>query len=193
MIWRYIPTPESSDGTALSVFALPTLRGPLVTDVFRTRLAGCPLVAPAADVTPARVLSHPGLLEMTDVMLPLVIFESMFRLVIVGDAGDPPMRLLPGRTEPTTLPSWLGSGERRRVPNLASFSDWRPAKAEGAWSFVRSVTRDPLVDCPRFDVGLVKVTLSAPQYEKLILLLRSESSDSSPPTSSSGSSPEPMI
>lgn len=131
-----MPTPESSDGTALSVFALPTLGGPLVTDMVRTRLAGCPPAAPtepAAEVTAARVLvSHPGLLETTEVILPLVTFESMFRLVIVGDAGDPPMRLLPGRAEPTTLPSWLGSGERRRVPNLASLSDWRPAKAEGA-------------------------------------------------------------
>jgi hypothetical protein len=104
-----MPTPESSDGTALSVFALPTLGGPLVTDIFRTRLAGCPPAAPtepAVDVTAARVLvSHPGLLETTEVMLPLVTFESMFRLVIVGEAGGPPMRLLPGRADPTTLPS----------------------------------------------------------------------------------------
>ena len=129
-----MPTPESSEGTALSVFALPTLGGPLVTEMFRTRLAGCPPAAPTepvADVTMARVLvSQPGLLDTTEVMLPLVTFESMFRLAIVGDTGA--MRLLPGRTDPTTLPSWLGSGDLRRVPNLASFSDWRPAKAEGA-------------------------------------------------------------
>jgi len=135
-----MPTPESSDGTALSVFALPTLGGPLVTEIFRTRLAGCPPAAvaptvPAADVTPALVLvSQPGLLDTTDVILPLVIFESTFRLVVDGDAGGPPMRLLAGlpTVVPTTLPSKLGSGERSRVPNLASFSDCRPANAEGA-------------------------------------------------------------
>lgn len=114
MIWRYMPTPESSEGTALSVFALPTLGGPLVTEVFRTRLAGCcppaaPIV-PAAEVILALVLvSQPGLLETTEVMLPFVILESILRLVIVGDAGGPPVRLLAGRADPTADPTTLPS------------------------------------------------------------------------------------
>lgn len=124
-----MPTPESSEGTALNVFALPTLGGPDVTDVFRTLLVGCPPAEPATTppgaATAFRVLpSHPGRLETTLVMLPVVIFESTvltrFLLVIVGLA---PVRRLVGLSEPTTLPAWLGSGLRNRPPNLDSFSD----------------------------------------------------------------------
>jgi hypothetical protein len=129
MIWRYMPTPESSEGTALKVFAFPTLGGPEVTEVFRTLLVGCPPAepAPALAAAAARVLpSHPGRLDATLVMLPVVIFESTvltrFRLAMVGLAAVP-VRRLSGLFEPTTLPSLLGSGLRNRPPNLDSFSD----------------------------------------------------------------------
>jgi hypothetical protein len=126
-----MPTPESSEGTALNVFAFPTLGGPEVTEVFRTLLVGCPPAEPApalaAPAAPARVLpSHPGRLDAKLVMLPVVIFESTvltrFRLAMVGLAAAP-VRLLTGLFEPMTLPSLLGSGVRNRPPNLDSFSD----------------------------------------------------------------------
>lgn len=185
-----MPTPESSDGTALSVFVLPTLGGPLVTEVLRTRLMGAlELAFPLGVVAPARAV------ETKDVVLPVVSFEStvlvICRLCILGDAVAPARRL-PGRTEPTTEPSVLGSGERNRVPNLDSFAGVLPAKEDGAWYLGVSCVRDTLVDGTRLAAGLVRVTLSAPQYEKLILLLRSESSLSLPSPSSSGDSPLPI-
>ncbi len=186
-----MPTPESSDGTALSVFVLPTLGGPLVTDMLRMRLTGVPALAfPLGVVAPAREV------VTKDAVLPVVIFEStalvICRLAIFGDAVTPALRL-PGRIEPTTEPSVLDSGERSRVPNLDSFAGVLPANDDGAWYLGVSCVREALVDCPRLANGLVRVTLSAPQYEKLILLLRSESSLSFTSPSSSGESPVPMI
>lgn len=98
-----------------------------------------------------------------------------------------PVRLLDGRGGAT-----VGSTDRRRVPNLALADD----------SLLYVVIPDvgPLrtpfwvgTICRGFEVtGFWRVILSAPQYEKLILLFRSESSES-PASSSSSSSGSGMI
>jgi hypothetical protein len=98
---------------------LPTLGWPLVIEVFRTRLAGCA-------VTVAVLCLPVSVLVATETVLPVVNLESavvltIFFLAIAGDAVGPVRRLL-GLIEPTTLPS-LFSGERKRPPNFASFSD----------------------------------------------------------------------
>lgn len=139
MIWRYIPTPESSEGTALNVFAFPTLGGPLVTEILRTRLVDC---APTGVTAPALFIfaSVLGLFEAKEVVLPFANLESTVLptfLLVVCDPGG--RVLLAGLREPTpTALLSLGSGERNRVPNLDSFSDWRPAKEDGAVGLVRT-------------------------------------------------------
>lgn len=119
-----------------------------------------------------------------DVMSPSFESSELATFLRVAGCGEVmPVRRLAGRTEPSTV---LGSGDRIRVPNLASFSLDRPAKDDGG--FTRGVAR-PLAG-PRFDgTTFVRVTLSAPQYEKDILLLRSESSESFSPSSVSSSAP----
>lgn len=82
-----------------------------------------------------------------------------------------------------------------RVPNLAFAEDSRLVYDEGIWArrptpvpVVEAPPRPPRAATPGFGRGVVSVTRSAPQYEKLILLFRSDSSDSAPSSSSSSSS-----
>lgn len=121
-----------------------------------------------------------------DALSPSLESSELVTFLRVADCGEVmPVRRLAGRTE--TEPSIvLGSGERIRVPNLDSFSLDRPAKDDGG--FAREGAR--LLAGARFDgATLVRVTLSAPQYENDILLLRSESSESFSPSSVSSSAP----
>ena len=76
----------------------------------------------------------------------------------------------------------FGGSPTIRVPNLAIADDSRAYGVVG-------VPRRPLGPGAGFGftMGFCKVTLSAPQYEKLILLLRSESSEYPASSSSSGS------
>lgn len=71
----------------------------------------------------------------------------------------------------------------RRVPNFAFAEDSR------AYAVVGVTVRRPPFAMGAFGLtmGFWSVTLSAPQYEKLILLLRSESSESLAASSSSAS------
>ena len=103
------------------------------------------------------------------------------------EGGRAPVRRLDGRGGRA-----LDSADSRRVPNLALADD----------SLLYVVIPDvgPLrmpfwvgTTCRGFAVtGFWRVILSAPQYEKLILLFRSESSES-PASSSSSSSGSGMI
>lgn len=71
------------------------------------------------------------------------------------------------------------SEDTRRVPNFALADDSRPYDASG-------VPRLGVVPCLPLATGFWTVILSAPQYEKLILLFLSESSESLSSSSSSG-------
>ena len=98
-----------------------------------------------------------------------------------------PVRRLDGRGGRT-----LDSADSRRVPNLALADDSLlyvviPDVGPRRTPFCVGTT------CRGFEVtGFWRVILSAPQYEKLILLFRSESSES-PASSSSSSSGSGMI
>ena len=173
-MFRMKPTPESSEGAGdarvLGALGVVVTRvAALVWETLRARLG--------TGVDIARVLlSHVGLSRVT-VTLTAEAWPSSecgvtFLLVGVGAA-----RRLAGRG------ACKGSFVTRRVPNFALAEDSR------AYAVVGVVVRR---GGPVVPVGLVltgtgfwSVTLSAPQYEKLILLLRSESSESFAASSSS--------
>ena len=161
------PTPESSEGAGdprVFVFGVVVTRAAaLVCETLRERLG--------TGVEAARVLlSHVG---RSRVMVTLTEWLSSDTLRLVGVAA---VLRLAGRG------TCKGSFITSRVPNLALAEDSR------AYAVVGVVVRRGAEDAGAFGLttGFWSVTLSAPQYEKLILLLRSESSES-PPSSSSSS------
>lgn len=133
----------------------------------------------------ARVLeTHAGLEEVVvDLASSVVdVGTRLFELVCDGVIA---LRLL-GRKE-----DGEGSEECiRRVPNFALAEDSRDVYEDGPVPRPRTLVRpsgDRTLDVVTVPPGL-RVILSAPQYEKLILLFRSESSESIAGSSSSSSS-----
>lgn len=141
----------------------------LVCDVFRTRSRF------GIGVAVARVLAfHSG---RSDLVIVAFTECPSSDWAVRRPAGVACVRRLAGRAPP-----WgLSPTDISRVPNLAFAELSRPYEV-GAIPL-----RVPLPEpCLGLTIGFCSVTLSAPQYEKLILLLRSESSES-PPSSSSSS------
>ena len=168
---RMKPTPESSDGAGdarvLVLGVVVTRVAALVWEMLRARL-GTGVAAAVARV----LLSHVG---RSRVIVTFTEWPSSECGVTFRFVGVAAVLRLAGRGGCGT------SVETSRVPNLAFADDSRAYAVVGV-----VVRRAPLeTGVLALTTGFWSVTLSAPQYEKLILLFLSESSDSTPWSSSS--------